>query len=158
MTATLVHVRKRSTLRRAVRIDCQVVRERDFKLVARRTVDLSTDGMLVASEVDVLPGEELIVSFKTSAFNIYIAADATVARVIQGRRPGDRGRCLGLKFRELDAVSRLVLRGSLRKVPPPLPQRERLVDYAATIRRISEEIPSLITPRQSAWMDSFYFN
>ena len=145
-------------MRRAVRIDCQVVRERDFKLVARRTVDLSTEGMLVASEVDVLPGEELIVSFKTSAFNIYIAADATVARVIQGRRPGDRGRCLGLKFRELDAVSRLVLRGSLRKVPPPLPQRERLVDYAATIRRISEEIPSLITPRQSAWMDSFYFN
>ena len=145
-------------MRRAVRIDCQVVRERDFKLVARRTVDLSTEGMLVASEVDVLPGEELLVSFKTSAFNIYIAADATVARVIQGRRPGDRGRCLGLKFRELDAVSRLVLRGSLRKVPPPLPQRERLVDYAATVRRISEEIPSLITPRQSAWMDAFYYN
>lgn len=145
-------------MRRAVRIDCQVVRERDFKLVARKTVDLSTEGMLVASEVDVVPGEELIVSFKTSAFNIYIAADAIVARVIHGRRPGDRGRCLGLKFRDLDAVSRLVLRGSLRKVPPPLPQRERLVDYAATIRRISEEIPSLISPRQSAWMDALYSN
>ena len=138
MNATFVHAMQRQVMRRAVKIDCQVVRERDFKLIARRTVDLSTDGMLVPSEADVADGDDLIVSFKTSAFNIYISAEATVARVVEGRRSWDRGRCLGLKFRALDAVSRLVLRGSLRRVPPPVPRREQRVDYAATIRRIAE--------------------
>ena len=39
-------------------------------------------------------------------------------------------------FESLDAISRLILRGALRKVPPVLPVRERRVDYAATVMKI----------------------
>jgi hypothetical protein len=60
-----------------------------------------------------------------------------VARVVRGRRPKDRGRCVGLAFTKFDAVSRLVLRGHLRRTAPPIPQREPRIDYAATIKRIA---------------------
>src|SRR5215472_1764360 len=40
MSSILVRRHQRRTLRRTVRLDCQVVRERDFRLIARRVVDL----------------------------------------------------------------------------------------------------------------------
>ena len=68
-------------------------------------------------------GDSLIVSFKATELGIWFDAEATVARVIRGRRPKDRGRCVGLSFTRFDAVSRLLLRGHLRRTAPPLPQR-----------------------------------
>ncbi|HWL86199.1 MAG TPA: hypothetical protein VNO21_10375, partial [Polyangiaceae bacterium] len=60
---------------------------------------------------------------------------------------GDRGRCLGVSFR-LGAVARHILRGGLRRVPPPIPrrERERRVDYAKTVHEIAYG------------MDRFYFD
>jgi hypothetical protein len=156
-----VHAQQRQAIRRAVQIPCQVVRERDFKLIGARTVDLSPDGMLVKSEADVRPDEKLIVSFKLTAFDLWFDTEAVVARVVAGRRPGDRGRCLGVRFRGLDAIARHILRGNLRKVPPPVPRRERRLDYAATIRRISletREIPPLMTARETCEIDRFFFD
>ena len=37
----------RASFRRYVRIDCQVVREHDFRLIGDLALDLSTKGMLV---------------------------------------------------------------------------------------------------------------
>ena len=134
--SVFLHAHQRTAMRHAIQIDCQVVRERDFQLVGARTLDLSTDGMLVSSEVDVQTGEGLIVSFQATPFGIYFDTDATVARVIEGRRPGDRGRCVGIRLR-LDAIARHILRGGLRKVPPPVPRRAQRLDYAETVKRIS---------------------
>ena len=135
MARTLVPARQRRVLRRALRVDCQVVRERDFKLIGSRAIDLSPEGMLVMGQETVLTGEPVIVAFRMPRSSLWFDAEATVARVVHGRRPGDLGRCLGLAFAPLDLDVQTFLRCALRDVPPPLPSRERRIDYAATARR-----------------------
>jgi len=133
MLRTLVHARQRRVTRRAIRVECQVVREHDFRLVASRGVDLSPTGMLVATEERVLTGEPLLVTFRLPRTERWFDTEGTIARVVHGRRPGDRGRCFGLEFHQLDAEARLLLARALRDVPPPVPRRERRVDYAASV-------------------------
>lgn len=103
-----------------------------------RTIDVSADGMRVVlddGEVDV--GDALLVSFQVTPFGLWFDAEGTVARVIAGRRPGDRGRrAVGVSLK-LPAVTRLILRGAIQKIPPPLPARAQRIDWAATIRQIA---------------------
>jgi hypothetical protein len=130
---------ERTQLRRSVRIDCEVVSERGFRLLARRALDLSTDGMLVQSDAQVDVGDDVIISFTAPGGRFWMDAEATVARVVRGIREGDtRGRCLGLRFRTLDSMSRAVLAASLRGLPPPIPSRHVRRDYASTIRLIHD--------------------
>lgn len=147
----IVTLEHRAVMRHAIEVPCQIVRERDMKLLAKQTIDLSTGGLLVPSEIDVDVGEELMVSFRATAFGRLFATSGRVARILEGRRAKDRGRCVGVDFR-LDALSRHLLRGALRRVPPPLPKRprniERRIDYAATVRKIAEEVR----------FDSFHFH
>jgi hypothetical protein len=132
---------ERREIRRRVTLACRVVRESDFRLVASNALDLSPEGMLVMSlRADAAPGDTVVVSFRATELGIWFDAEGTVARVVHGRRPRDRGRCLGIRFTRFDPVSRLILRGHLRRSPPPLPERKlrpARVDYAATIRRIA---------------------
>ncbi len=134
---SIVIARQRTAIRRAIKIPCRVVREMDFQLLGTQTLDLSPDGMLLPSEMGVEVGDECVVSFKATELGIWFDTVATVARVLEGRRPTDRGRAVGLRFKTLDAVHRLILRGHLRRVPPPLPAREQRIDYAATIFKIA---------------------
>ncbi len=129
---------QRVSTRHAVELSCQVVRERDFRLVGDTTLDLSAEGMLVRSVADLTPGEDVLVSFHAKKLGIWFDMDARVARVIRGRRPTDRGRAIGLRFHDISPISRLILRGHLRRLPPPVPRREVRVDYAETVRRIAE--------------------
>jgi hypothetical protein len=82
-------------------------------------------------------GEKMLVSFQATQLGLWFDTQAEVTRIIRGRRPEDEGRAFGMKFTNMDHVSRLILRGHLRRVPPPLPQRPTRVDYAATIRQIA---------------------
>ena len=107
--------------RHAIKLVCQVVRERDFKLVARHVLDLSEVGMLVKPITRVLTGESVIVSFMAPFSRIWIDAEATVARVVHNRRELDHGFGLGLCFDTIDEFSRALLRRNLDGVPPPLP-------------------------------------
>jgi hypothetical protein len=100
-------------VRRSVQVPCQVVRERDFRLLARWMVDLSPEGMRVRADLPVLTGEVVIVSFLMPIARAWIDAEAYVARVIHGRRPHDRGRELGIHFEHLDRVARSRLGGEL---------------------------------------------
>ncbi len=120
-------------MRRAVRVDCQVVRERDFKLIGSRGVDLSPLGMLIMAQEPVLTGEPVVVTFRLPRSAWWFDAEATVSRVVHGRRPGDLGRCFGVAFDSLETDARAFLRRALRGVPPPLPMREPRVDYAASV-------------------------
>jgi hypothetical protein len=120
-------------VRRAARVECQVVRERDFKLIGSRSLDLSPHGMLVMAQADVLTGEEVLVTFRVPQTRLWFDAQATVARVVHGRRPGDLGRALGLEFDPLDGSAQWLLRAAMRGLPPPLPMREPRIDYAATV-------------------------
>jgi len=130
----------RREIRRSIPLTCRVVREHDFRLLGTRALDVSPDGMLVMSVRDAEPGDALIVSFRATELGLWFDAEGVVARVVRGRRPRDRGRCLGIRFTKFDAVSRLVLRSHLRRTAPPVPARppnEGRVDYAATIRKIA---------------------
>lgn len=123
MSVILNRKRHRRAFRREVLLRCQVVRERDFRLVSDLAFDISTEGMLVATNHVVLTGEPLIVSFQAPRSGHYVDVEGTVARVVHGRRPGDRGRCLGIEFQGLHADARRVLFDRLRGLPPPEPAR-----------------------------------
>lgn len=127
----------RREVRRAMGLTCQVVRERDFRLVADRALDLSPDGMLVESDSELDVGENLIVSFKTTHLGLWFDSEAQVARIVKGRRDSDCGTGIGLSFSTLDRVKRLILRGHLRRVPPPLPRRTQRIDWSATVRSLN---------------------
>jgi hypothetical protein len=133
MLGTLVHAQQRRALRRSIRVDCQVVRERDFRLVGSRGIDLSPKGMLVLSQEPVLTGEPLFVSFRLPQGLYWFDSQATVARVVHGRRPGDMARSFGVEFETLDPDCQWFLGLALRRVPPPLPKRERRIDYASSV-------------------------
>ncbi len=133
----LVRKNERREVRRAIKIQCQVVRERDFTLVSEHALDLSPDGMLVATDLALEPGENVFVAFRATSLGIWFDTEARVARMIRGRRPGDRGRGAALSFSSLSRVKRFILRGHLRRVPPPLPKRTQRIDWTATIRSIA---------------------
>ncbi|MDQ2643574.1 MAG: PilZ domain-containing protein [Myxococcota bacterium] len=112
----------RRLARRAARLPCQVVRERDFRLVADQVLNLSSGGVLVGPADPVLTGERVIVSFRAQAG--WVDAEAVVARVVHGRRNGEHSRSLGLCFDSLDAASRQALERALQMcVPVPPGQR-----------------------------------
>jgi hypothetical protein len=104
---------RRCEIRRSIRIGCRV-RRLDWRLVGDRTIDLSPEGMLVSSDELLATGTDLVVSFQATELPIWFDTMATVARTVEGRRPGDTGRAIGIKFDTLPAVSRLILRGHLR--------------------------------------------
>lgn len=121
----------RASMRHAIALPCQVVRELDFSLIGSRTLDVSPSGMLVATGREVAIGDKLIVSFKApDGCGLWFDAEATIRRIEHGRRPTDKWRAIGLEFETLSRVSRLILRGGLRRVPPPLPRRPRWTQAA----------------------------
>ncbi|HEY4120314.1 MAG TPA: PilZ domain-containing protein [Byssovorax sp.] len=117
MPARAVH---RRAFRRAVRLPCQIVRERDFKLVADLALDLSTEGMRATLRTPVLTGEQVIVAFRSMRLGRWFDAEATVARVVHGRRDHDFGRSVGLVFDGVDGLFRDDLFEHLRQLPPPV--------------------------------------
>src|ERR1700761_30151 len=114
--------RPRRTSRHTVKIPCQVVRERDFSLIADRVVDLSETGALVGPADPALTGERIIVSFRVPRSTVWIDAEATITRVVHGRRPGEFSRSLAIEFDDLEALPRFMLREALRVVPPAPPK------------------------------------
>jgi hypothetical protein len=139
MSSLYVRRNQRREIRRAVRVPCRIVDERAFRPIGDRAIDISPEGMLVPTDARLELGESVIVSFRATDLGIWFDTDAEVARIIHGRRPGDIGRCIGLRFQSLSAVHRLILRGYYRHVPPPLPKRAQRIDYAATIRMLAAQ-------------------
>jgi len=136
MNGLLVPLNQRRASRRSVVVECQVVRERDFRLVGESSLDLSPEGMLVLTRERVLTGEDLLVSFRTPILGTWFDAEARVARVVHGRRPGDYGRALGIRFRRLDRIAKSLLEASLNDYPQSPATRQPRVDYAESVTRI----------------------
>ena len=124
----------RKGARRAITADVQVVEEEEFVLLAEDVVDLSVDGMLVASDALPALGTPVFVSFKAPGTEVWIDTEATVARVSRGRRGRGDVSGLGLRFGNMSSENRAILARSLIGRPPPLPGRHLRRDYAATIR------------------------
>lgn len=113
----------RRAFRRFVRLDCEVVRERDFALVGDLVLDLSTTGMLVRAKRPVLTGEEVIATFRPPRSSRWFDAIGVVTRVLHGRRPGDPGVCIGVDFLEVSEEDRTFLFEQLRGMNAPEPLR-----------------------------------
>ena len=125
----MVHEPIRKHFRRYVRLDCQVVREFDFKMVGDLALDLSPRGMLVRAKthearvMPVLTGEEVVVSFKPPRSNTWFDAQGIVARVVHGRRPGDYGLSYGIEFQNISIDDERRLFDHLRGANRPDAQR-----------------------------------
>lgn len=115
--------KSRGVMRRKVSGMCEAVGLDGFRLLGQKILDLSPFGMLVAADVPVHAGQEVIVSFKIPGTAHWVDAGAKVARVIEGWRPFDPGYAMGLQFTDISLESRMRLREDLRGCPPPPPAR-----------------------------------
>jgi hypothetical protein len=127
----------RGSTRHSVKLACQVVRERDFQLVADRIVNLSSTGLFVSPADPALTGERLIVSFQIPHSGQWVDAEATVARVVHGRRPGEFTRGLALELENVEEIPHMILGRALRRCPPSPPGhrsgRRRIVALGALL-------------------------
>jgi hypothetical protein len=145
-----VPTNRRREMRRRVRLACRVRRTDDWRLMGDRTLDLSPQGMLLLSEETADLGLDVVVSFQATELPIWFDTFARVTRVVEGRRPSDGGRALGIHFETLPAVSRLILRGFLGRHPLTEAQRsvplDRMpavvVDYASQVHQALESLPA----------------
>jgi|HubBroStandDraft_1064217.scaffolds.fasta_scaffold266889_2 hypothetical protein len=138
MDSVLERANTRRCLRHGVDLPCSIVCEKDFRLASLRAMDLSPDGMRVElRDVDVEAGDRLFVCFRTKPDGRWFFTDAFAVRLLRGRRPGEKGPSLGLRFGSLSRTSRRCVEADLHGMPPLLPQREPRIDYAATIARIA---------------------
>jgi hypothetical protein len=131
----LVAATDRRSVRRYVRLECEVVRERGFRLLGKRALDMSTTGMRIAAVDDAEPGEPVVFAFRAPGSSLWIDGEGVVARFAAGRRREDFGASIGLSL-NMPSEVRASLRRYLLRCPPPPPKRGPRVDYAATIRRI----------------------
>lgn len=104
---------RRST-RKTFSLQCQVVKEEDFKLISEETMDLSESGAKVRTTMRVLTGEPVVVTIRDPRTMAFVDATGTVARVEHGRRKSERGRAIGVEFDPLDADSQKILDGLLK--------------------------------------------
>lgn len=127
--------------RRTLRIPCQIVRDRDFKLVASELLNLSASGVLAPTGEAVLTGEKVWVSFKLPRTDTWIDTTGTVARVAHGRRKGEYARTLGIELDTLRPWLGFLLKGTLDTCPaaPPCarPGRRKLWKKALALLDMS---------------------
>ncbi len=128
----------RAALRRNVRTACEVVTDSGFRLIGRRTLDVSPEGLLfecaVPGETASL-GEEVIVAFRSPIARRWFDALGRVTRFVHGRRGGERA-AMAVEFHHMDEGESAILAGHLRGIAPRVPTRKLRMDYAAQVRSI----------------------
>jgi hypothetical protein len=122
MRRSLLVGRSTRAPRHALHAPCQIIRLRDFRLIADRIENFSAEGLLVSPAEAVLTGEPVLVSLQFPDTGDWFDAEATVARVVHGRRPGEWTRCLGLIFDRLGRDAERVLTRQLGHTPPAPPR------------------------------------
>lgn len=147
------NIQERSSIRRGLMLDCEVVSERDFRLLGEITYDVSRDGILLDALDFAEVGEPVIFSLRLPYSDELLEGHGRVARIVRGLRETDEGPAIGIEFTELDGMMSARLDAALRGAPPPVPAREQRRDYAAAVRDIlredAAELPGelLYTPR-----------
>jgi hypothetical protein len=138
MSSIVIRSAQRRSVRRALHTACWAVRLDDCSLLGEQILDLSPRGVLLACDAPVEPDKPVFISFRApGSDDLWLNAEAEVARVVNGLRVTDPGYCLGLRLTYFDALSRIRLERRLRGLPPPIPRRRMRADYADTIRRIA---------------------
>jgi len=137
---------ERTSSRRAVVLPCQIVRERDFRLVGDRMIDLSTQGMLAPLRERVVTGERVIVAFCIDGQ--WIDSEATVARIEHGRRAGDLGLSAGIMFDGLPHRPTSSVSAFVERRPVRVPRRSPRVRQQAAVETVEPRCASLAAVAQ----------
>lgn len=137
MPQFVVHAHDRKTSRRTVRLGCEVVRTRDYRLVGKKMLDLSLSGLQVLAEDELQAGENVEVFFRVPYSSVWVLAEGSVARIIGGKRPGDDGPAFGIELAPLHPDALAALKNAQNRFPPTMAWRPRRVDYAATVQAIT---------------------
>lgn len=137
MDTFILEAEERSSVRRAVGTECQVVSSDGFSLVAQRTLDVSPDGLLAPTECLPVLGSELFVSLRIPGTRLWVGAEATACRLVRARRRGEWTPAVGIRFTRIDPVERAMLRGHLWGKAPTVATRSPRRDYAEAVRRIA---------------------
>ncbi len=145
-------LRERKTLRRDVRVPCQVVTDADFQLLGEETLDLSPHGMLLRSHEAAKPGDSVIVSLRLPHSKTWIDAEGEIARIVRGYRATDTDRAIGIGFTQIGAIESAMLGAALEQLPPPVPARQVRKDYAAAIKAVAFNMPRTFTFPAEAYL------
>lgn len=137
----ILPARRRQGVRRHVRSACRAMSWAGFEVVGETLHDLSPHGALLecdgpAADGEVRIGDEVLLAFRMPWLGPDVVVTAEVARVIEGRRAGDPGRCVGLRFVDLDPEEREELRARLAMLEPTAPARQHPIDYALAVRSV----------------------
>jgi hypothetical protein len=117
LSTAVVLPRARRIVRRGIEIGCELYSERGGSR-RERVLDLSHEGARVSTDVPLLRGEEVLLSFVVpGALDDRVSA---LCRVMHAA--GAEDRAVGLSFLDLGANSRADIERRLRGVPPPLPR------------------------------------
>jgi hypothetical protein len=116
---------RRRSVRRAVKLECNLESESWDGIVVLPATDLSNEGLWLESPYTLDEGEEVVVSFELPGEGEpgRVWAIAEVARVGLWRRRGDDTRPpgMGIAFTYFSEDDRARLRSALAGLPPPLP-------------------------------------
>lgn len=135
----LMPVAQRREIRRhGVFLPCEAVRENGFKRIGGRLIDLSDDGCFVATDtIDLDLGEEVFLAFQAPRTRQWVDARGLVMRRSRGLRRDDHPMGLGLELLDMCPVERAILSASLERLPPPVPTRRQVPDYARFVLGIA---------------------
>lgn len=112
----------RESLRRVVRIPCDLVSETFDEPVELEITDLCADGAFVETNLALEDGEELDIAFEVPRTERLLAVRARVCRAALHRRRVDaRLSGMGLEFIGLGEGARAMITEALRGLPPRLP-------------------------------------
>lgn len=125
---------RREIRRHAVYLPCEAVRENGFRRIGGRILDLADDGCFVATEtIDLDLGEEVFLAFQAPRTQQWVDARGIVVRRSRGLRRDDHPKGLGLELVDMSPVERAILSASLVRLPPPIPTRRQVPDYASFV-------------------------
>ncbi len=122
--------------RHHLRAEC-VVRQGE-RLLSDTVLDASYDGLRVKTLTPPTIGEPVRVSLRMPGSRVWVEAEGTVTRVIEGRRSGDDGRSFAIRLRRMDGMQRLLLSTVAGLYPEARGGRGESRDYARAVERIDE--------------------
>lgn len=109
----------RRVVRRGIEVGCELFSERGGSR-RERLLDLSHQGARVSSDVPLMRGEEILLSFvPPGALDDRISTMCEVVHVTAGAP------LVGVRFLDLSKPDRVAMARRLRGVPPPLPRHVR---------------------------------
>ncbi|MBM4360911.1 MAG: PilZ domain-containing protein [Deltaproteobacteria bacterium] len=129
----------RGFARRAVALPCELYTPRHDTPLVTLATNLSESGMYVETLEPLACGEDVVVSFWPHGewAGGPLTLFAQIARPVPGRRQGDRGSGVGLRFLDLSRAERCALTRWLRRRPrltPGIRRSSSWLPLAAGIR------------------------